>query len=95
MGLPEYWRSLDGRVYRIRRQREELDGGRGSRYLVRLIDLTSGAVAATGAAEQRNAELRSLIQLGHTIQTPESHYEQALSDAVRCLSLGPTGQSAE
>ena len=96
MGIPEYWRSPDNQVYRVRRGYQELFEQRGARYSVRLEKLGDPAdrPVAESSVELREADLLQTVRLGHQAPTPEQLYQQAFDQAVG--SVGRTsGGSVE
>ena len=80
MGVPAYYRSRQGRMFRIQRASERLDD-EGARYVLRAFAVRLDppsipiAPAAEAACELSASALRDKLKLHHVVRTPEHTYE--------------------
>lgn len=75
--VPAYYRSRQGRVFRVHRVSQSLDARR-SRYVLRAVPVRAQDVqlAAETAREIDTDSLRDRIRLHQIVPTPEETFEQ-------------------
>jgi hypothetical protein len=76
--VPAYYRSRQGRVFRVHRVSQSIDADH-ARYVLRAVPLRAGGVppvTAEAAREVDTASLRDRIRLRQIVPTPEETFEQ-------------------
>ena len=88
MQVPEYWRSPDNRLYRIRRERTALEGERGQVFTVRAVPLGGAGAPAEASSRLREVDLREMVARGHQVPSPEQLFQDAFRQLTARLGRG-------
>ncbi len=89
MQVPEFWRAPDNKLYRIKRERRQLDDAQGAVFTIRAFAMANDTQpAAEASVALREADLREMIRLNQQVPTPEQLYVEAFQTLMGQLGRG-------